>query len=92
MPVEKERPRPHGDKLEDAIPRNPEENRAQSQSDATPEEMPTAGGRTADPRELSDRARGRGSDANGIPEFDEDAGRRRRKQYDDGAELVSGID
>ena len=92
MPEQKNPPRPHGDKLDNAIHDNPEPNRAQSQSDATPEELPRVGERTADVRELSDRARGAGSDANGIPEFDEDAGAARRKRYDDGAELVSGID
>jgi hypothetical protein len=93
MPEEKERPRPHGDPLEPAIDRNPEENRAQSQSDATPEEIPRRGDPgDRDLRETSDRARGRGSTANGIPEFDEDAGDLRRRQYDDGAGVVSGID
>jgi hypothetical protein len=42
--------------------------------------------------EESDRDGGRGSTANGVPEFDEDAGEQRRKQYDEGAGLVSGID
>lgn len=96
MPVEKERPRPHGDPLENVVHPNPETNRAQSQSDATPEEIPRhvnanrEGER--DFKALSDRAKGRGSSANGIPEFDEDAGAKRKKQYDDGAEIVSGID
>lgn len=40
----------------------------------------------------SDRARERGSDANGIPEFDDAAGTQRTRQYDEGADLVSGID
>ena len=69
MPEQKNPPRPHGDKLDNAIHDNSEQN-----------------------RELSDRARGAGSDANGIPEFDEDDGGARRKRYDDGAKLVSGID
>jgi hypothetical protein len=89
MPAQKTPPQPHGDKLESAIPENPEENRTQSQSDVTPEELPRG---IADVRELSDRARGRGSDANGIPEFDEDAGTKRRQQYDEGADLVSSTD
>jgi hypothetical protein len=40
----------------------------------------------------SDREQGRGSSANGVPAFDEDAGGKRRKQYEEGADLVSGID
>jgi len=51
---------------------------------------------TADPRESelnnSDRAGGRGSDANGVPSFDEAEGAQRKRQYEDGADLVSGID
>jgi hypothetical protein len=90
MPEERERPRPHGDPLENAVHENAEQNRAQSQSDATPEEIP--GGRDRDFRELSDRARDRGSTANGVPEFDEDAGSQRKRQYDGGAEIVSGTD
>lgn len=49
-------------------------------------------GEGRDFRDFSDRAKGRGSSANGVPEFDEDAGKQRRKQYDEGAEIVSGID
>ncbi len=90
MPEERERPRPHGDPLEPAIERNPEENRAQNQSDAPSDEIPSRGDR--DLRDMSDRARGRGSTANGIPEFDEDSGDLRKRQYGDGAEIVSGTD
>jgi len=70
--------------------RNPEDNRAQAQSDATADEV----GDRLDPdyTEQSDRAHGRGSDANGIPEFDERDGEQRKKQYRDGAKIVSGID
>lgn len=88
MPEEKEPPRPHGDKLKDAVPgrrNNPEDNQAQVQSDAPPDAV--GGG-----REESDRDKGRGSTANGVPEFDEDAGAERRRLYDEGAEIVSRID
>jgi hypothetical protein len=95
-----ERPRPHGDPLEESIaPRptedlvnnNSEENRAQRESDAQPDAT-TGNGQVDEPSERSDRAGGRGSDANGITAFDEADGERRRKHYDDGAELVSRID
>jgi hypothetical protein len=80
------RPGPGGDPRQ----RNPEDNRAQAQSDATADEV---GGRLdPDWTEQSDRAHGRGSDANGIPEFDEAAGEQRKKLYRDGAEIVSRID
>jgi hypothetical protein len=80
------RPGPGGDPML----RNPEDNRAQAQSDATADEV----GDRLDPdyTEQSDRAHGRGSDANGIPEFDERDGEQRKKQYRDGAKIVSGID
>ena len=81
-----ERPGPGGDPLQ----RNPEDNRAQGQSDATADEV---GGRLEpDYTEQSDRAHGQGSDSNGIPEFDEVDGKRRKKLYRDGARLVSRID
>ena len=85
MPEEQDPPRPHGDKLAgSARPQrnNPEDNQAQVQSDAPPDEV----------REESDRDRGRGSTANGIPAFDEDDGAQRKRQYRDGADLVSGLD
>jgi hypothetical protein len=80
------RPGPGGDPRQ----RNPEDNPAQAQSDATADEV----GDRLDPdyTEQSDRAHGRGSDANGIPEFDEADGEQRKKQYRDGAKIVSGID
>ena len=81
-----ERPGPGGDPLQ----RNPEDNRAQAQSDATADEV---GGRLdPDYSEQSDRAHGQGSDANGIPEFDEADGARRRRLYKKGAKIVSRID
>jgi hypothetical protein len=81
-----ERPGPGGDPLQ----RNPEDNREQGKSDATADEV---GGRLdPDWTEQSDRAHGQGSDANGIPEFDEARGEERKKQYRDGAGIVSGID
>ena len=58
--------------------------------DATPEDIPRD--TDSDFRDLSDRARGRGSSANGIPEFDGDAGAQRKRQYDEGAEIVSETD
>ena len=103
MPEEKEPPRPHGDKLGESIgnPRNnPEDNQSQVQSDASPDvvggmgrparnEADEGGGPS---REESDRDRGRGSTANGVPAFDEDDGAQRKRQYKDGATLVSGLD
>ena len=108
MPEEKEPPRPHGDKLRGGIgyPRNnPEDNQAQVQSDAPPDavggvgrpagaesDTGAIGGAGAPAREESDRDRGRGSSANGVPAFDEDDGAQRKRQYKDGATLVSGLD
>ena len=83
MAEQKERPRPHGDPLSEEV----EPNAAQRQSDAPPDA--TAG---KDIHGTSDRADGRGSTANGIPEFDEAAGDERKKLYKEGAGLVSRID
>ncbi|MBA2302204.1 MAG: hypothetical protein H0W08_06175 [Acidobacteria bacterium] len=66
-----------------------EENQAQVQSDAPPDATVGIG---AGEREESDRDGGRGSTANGVPAFDEDDGAKRRRQYQNGAELVSGMD
>lgn len=89
MAEQDERSRPHGDPLEDVVANRPEDNPAQRDSDAPPDA-------TVDPRSgrmnNSDRAEGRGSDANGVPEFDEASGAQRKRQYDEGADLVSGID
>ena len=87
---EDERPRPHGDPLRDHVEDNP----AQRQSDAPVDESnPIAGNGVDDLTGANDRARGRGSAANGVPAFDEDSGRERRRQYkDNDADLVSGID
>jgi hypothetical protein len=81
------RPGPGGDPMQ----RNPEDNRAQAQSDATADE---AGDRLdADFTRQSDRAGGRGSDANGIPEFDEVEGDERNRRYGQtGSSVVSRID
>ncbi|HVL66273.1 MAG TPA: hypothetical protein VM364_03300 [Vicinamibacterales bacterium] len=108
MPEEKEPPRPHGDKLGASVgnPRHdPEDNQAQVQSDAPPDvvggmgrpvrnesDIDAVGGPGAPAREESDRDRGRGSSANGVPAFDEDDGQQRKRQYRDGADLVSGLD
>lgn len=80
MPQESERPRPHGDPMEDEIV---EPNPAQRQTDATPDVATT--GLVEDPVGIS-------STANGIPPFDETDGEIRRKLYEKGAELVSRID
>lgn len=108
MPEQNERPRPHGDPLEEVVDtadshegvgagagsheeivdRNPEENRAQARSDAAPD---ASGEPRGDRLNNSDRADGQGSDANGIPAFDEADGDLRKKQYGDGAVLVSKI-
>jgi hypothetical protein len=71
--------------------RNPEDNRAQAQSDATADEV---GDRLdADFTEQSDRAHGQGSDANGLPEFDEVEGEERKRTYErTGSPIVSKID
>jgi hypothetical protein len=79
-------PAPHGDPLEEAIEDNP----AQRQSDAPADAA--AGGHRDELRGTSDRSEGRGSSANGIPSNDEDDGQLRRRQYKEGADLVSGID
>jgi hypothetical protein len=86
MPDRTRRPGPGGDPMQ----RNPEDNPAQAQSDATADEVGDRLG--PDYNEQSDRAHGRGSDANGVPEFDEAAGEQRKKLYRDGAEIVSRID
>jgi hypothetical protein len=86
MPQDNDRPRPHGDPLQDVV----EENQAQQQSDASPDVV--AGRHQEEIAGTTDRDEGRGSTANGIPEFDEDAGKKRREQYEKGAGLVSGID
>ena len=81
------RPGPGGDPMQ----RNPEDNQAQAKSDATQDEV----GDRLDPdfTQQSDRAGGRGSDANGIPEFDEVEGDERKKLYErTGSPIVSRID
>jgi len=82
-----ERPGPGGDPMQ----RNPEDNKAQATSDATADEV---GGRLdPDFTEQSDRARGQGSDANGVPEFDEVDGDNRKRLYrETGTPIVSRID
>ena len=89
MAQQTEQPRPHGDPLRDEVRGNPEDNRAQRDSDAAPDASMEPG---TDRMHNSDRAGGRGSDANGIPEFDEAAGEMRKKQYESDAEIVSRID
>lgn len=91
MPEQKDPPRPHGDPIGGTAPdANPEDNRAQRQSDAPPDAI--GGGREGRGGEESERDGGRGSDANGVPAFDEADGERRRRAYDNGAEIVSRID
>ena len=77
----------HGDPLEQVIA-NPEDNRGQRDSDGPPD----AAADRSDRFNNSDRADGRGSDANGVPAFDEADGAQRKRQYDEGAGLVSRID
>lgn len=81
------RPGPGGDPMQ----RNPEDNPAQARSDATQDEV---GGRLdPDFTQQSDRADGRGSDANGIPEFDETEGEQRKQRYrETGSPIVSRTD
>jgi hypothetical protein len=87
---ENDRPRPHGDPLRE----NVEDNPAQRQSDAPGADAnPTVDDRFGDATGANDRAGGRGSSANGVPAFDEDAGAERRREYEEnGAEIVSRID
>jgi hypothetical protein len=68
---------------------SPEDNLAQRQSDAPPDAVSEL---RNDETETSDRADGRGSDANGVPAFDESDGAKRRRQYEGGADLVSRTD
>jgi hypothetical protein len=67
-----------------------EDNPAQRQSDAPADASGVT--RARDVTESSDRDNGRGSTANGVPASDEDAGARRKRQYEEGAGLVSGLD
>ena len=67
---------------------NSAENPAQRQSDA-PSDASSERGESS---EASDRAGGRGSDANGVPAFDESDGKQRRRRHEGGAGLVSRID
>lgn len=76
----------HGDPLEEVVGASTEDNGAQRQGDAPPAEA--IEGNTP-----SDRAEGRGSDANGIPAFDEADGEHRKKLYRESeATIVSRID
>jgi hypothetical protein len=89
MDEQKDPPRPQGDPLRDGAPDpNPEDNRAQRQSDAPPDLTGTEGRG----REESERDGGRGSDANGLAEGDEAGGEKRKRLYREGAKLVSGMD
>ncbi|MEN3338224.1 MAG: hypothetical protein V7647_1900 [Acidobacteriota bacterium] len=89
MAEQDERPRPHGDPLEEVVAQNPEDNQAQAGSDAPAD---VTGDPGDDRSNNSDRAEGRGSDANGVPAFDESDGDARKKLYEKGAVLVSRID
>lgn len=79
--------KPHGDPIADAA--NNDDNRAQRDRNAPPDATVAPGD---DRMNNSDRAGGRGSDANGVPAFDEAEGEERKKLYRDGATLVSRID
>lgn len=81
MAEQRERPRPHGDPLEQEIV---EPNPAQRESDATPDAVAERG--------FEQPTDGTRSTANGIPSGDEDEGAARRKRYEEGAGLVSKID
>ena len=61
-----------------------EENAAQRQSDATGDASSLGG--------VEEPTAGTTSDANGISAGDEADGAKRKKQYEEGAELVSRID
>lgn len=80
MPEQNERPRPHGDPLDEVVD-SADNNEGLVERTEGPAENPAG-----------DRADGRGSDANGIPAFDEADGDLRKKLYRDGAVLVSRID
>ncbi len=102
MPDEKDQLKPQGDPLRTPLKKTidedsshpmrevGEENRAQQQSDAPPDTSVELG--RGDIVQDTDRDGCKGSTANGIPAFDEDAGRKRRRQYAEGADLVSGMD
>ena len=81
MAEQRERPRPHGDPLQQEIV---ESNPAQRESDATPDAVAERG--------FEQPTDGTRSTANGIPSGDEDEGAARRKRYEEGAGLVSKID
>ena len=89
MAEQTEQPRPHGDPLRDEVVGNPDENRAQRDSDAAADAAMEPRGSDIN---NSDRAGGRGSDAGGVPAFDESGGDVRKKQYEGGADQVSRID
>jgi hypothetical protein len=61
-----------------------EQNAAQRQSDATNDAVSLAG--------VEEPTAGTTTDANGLSAADEAEGTRRRKQYEEGAELVSKLD
>ena len=82
MAEQKEAPRPHGDPLAHEVV---EPNRAQRDNDATGDIVGQRPGSEAPTAGIT-------STANGTPAFDEAEAERRRKLYDDGAELVSKID
>lgn len=68
---------------------NVEENVSQRQSDAAADAVAEQHDGIT---ESSDRAERGGSDANGVPAFDEADGENRKKLYKDGATLVSRMD
>jgi hypothetical protein len=89
MARENERPKSERVPLERGLDSDPEQNQAQRNSDAPPDAVAELAG---DVTESSDRGGSRGSDANGIPAFDDVQGESRKKLYRDGATLVSRID
>lgn len=82
MEQQTSKPRPHGDPLADEVV---EPNRAQRDTDASPDAAGHGRGR-------EEPAGGAGSTGSGAPPAGETDAERRRRLYDDGAELVSRID
>jgi hypothetical protein len=79
--AERDTPRPHGDPLKGEIV---EPNAAQRQSDSAEDGINSVG--------REEPTQGTRSTSNGINGWDEDGGEQRRRQYDNGAEIVSKID
>ena len=107
MPEQSERPRPHGDPLEEEVVNTGEAGERQVDAGKRdrqsldrghldePNQAQRQSDATSDAVALAgveEPTAGTRSDANGIPSSDDRDGEARRKRYDDGAELVSRID